>query len=352
MNRDPKSIRRRALLATLAPVLDEHTLLRELWHLQDALRGEAVGDIIELIDALAARQGVPAASCKRLYTELFRTLRLGDDALPPDPWPAMQAVRPPAEPVAPVPARPPVAPAAAPARPGGAGLLGSPGAWPTAADDTATSPFVLPFLAGAPAVRPALRTAMTLPVMAMPSTAFPSAGPAPFGAGFAAPFRAAPAVPAVGGGAAAPAAPAIGAADVADLADLADAPEPVDPLAGIAARVHGAVMRALVAEVQRHHREALDEIRNDALRLLAGSPMPARLREPFARAWERPLSHDWVLAGSPTELAALVRLMHRALELSFGRVGADHILQRAATAADGVPEAAQFPPARLLPPMV
>lgn len=329
MNRDPKSIRRRALLATLAPVLDEPTLLRELWYLPDALRGEAVGDIIELIDALAARHGVPAASCKRLYTELFRTLRLADDALPPDPWPAMQALR------------PQDTPAVAAGGMAGAGrgmgegtAIGRPA---PAGDYAAASPFALPVYAAAPAVRPAVLSAMTLAAQAAPSAAVAPPAPAPaFGSGFAAPFTAAPVAPVAAVAAMAPTPPAA----VLAVPDV---------LTAAASRVHGAVMRAAVAEVQRHHREALDEIRNDVLRLLAASPMPASLREPCALAWGRPSSHDWVLPGQPAELAALMRLMHRALELSFGRVGADHILQRAATAAEALPEAAQFPPARLLP---
>ncbi|MBL8157864.1 MAG: hypothetical protein JNM70_27255, partial [Anaerolineae bacterium] len=109
MAKDVAAQRRRAALAALAGVLDEAALLQELWLLGEALRGESVTDIIEYVDGLARRQMLDAATCKRLYGEFFKALRLPEQNLPADPWPAMQAARP-----APAPARVMAAPLAQP----------------------------------------------------------------------------------------------------------------------------------------------------------------------------------------------------------------------------------------------
>ena len=122
----------------------------------------------------------------------------------------------------------------------------------------------------------------------------------------------------------------------------AEALEPEPPV------VFAALMRAVIAEVQRFHREALEEIRTDAIRLLAGSAAPPALREAFARAWERPLANDWALPGRVDDLADLVKLVHRALEMSFGRAGADQIVQRGVSSAGALPEAQRVSPMRLL----
>lgn len=282
MARDPKATRRRALVATLADVLDEETLYRELWTLQDSLRGDAVRDIIEAIDALGQRQALDAPACKRLYGELFKALKLPDDQLPLDPWPAMQSTRP--------------AGAAAGLAAGGPGhglVRPSPAS---------------PMASSTPA---AVQRYETVPLAA--STPPPGAAAPAF-----APAAAAAAVPAAA---------------------------PDDPDAGA---VFAAVMRAVVGEVQQFHREALGEIGNDAIRVLAGSALPPSLREPFARAWERAASHDWRLQGRADDLADLVQVVHRALQMAFGRAGADQILQRAVAAAAPLPEARRFSPMRLL----
>lgn len=283
MARDPKATRRRALVATLADLLDEETLYRELWTLQDSLRGEGARDIIEAIDALGQRQALDAATCKRLYGELFKALKLPDDQLPLDPWPAMQATRP-------------------AGHSNGAAL-------PTgAAGNGLDRPYAAPPLAAyapIPAPTPApMPRYIGVPTAAAALDAFPSAAVA-----------------------------------------MPPPPTADDPDAGA---VFAAVMRAVVGEVQRFHREALAEIGNDAIRVLAGSALPPSLREPFARAWERAASHDWRLQGRADDLADLVQVVHRALQMAFGRAGADQILQRAVAAATPLPEARRFSPMRLL----
>lgn len=96
MAQDSNSVRRRATVAVLADVLDEPALLEALWLQQETMRGDGVTDIIKFIDAVAKRYGLDAGTSRRLYTELHKAMRLTDQQLPPDPLPAMQALRAPA----------------------------------------------------------------------------------------------------------------------------------------------------------------------------------------------------------------------------------------------------------------
>jgi hypothetical protein len=134
---------------------------------------------------------------------------------------------------------------------------------------------------------------------------------------------------------------------MAAAAPVPAGPPPVPTTPAEAATVFGALMRNMVAEIAEHHGEALDEIRRDAQKLVAASPVAADVRDQFSRAWQRPRQSEWRVTATAAELAELTRVVHRALELSFGRTGADHILQRGTEAAQDVPEAAEFSPNRL-----
>lgn len=112
--------------------------------------------------------------------------------------------------------------------------------------------------------------------------------------------------------------------------------------------IFGALMRAIVDEVYRHHREALDEVRKDALQRLEESMAAPAVRQQFRSGWSRALQHDWQLPGTHADLAELTRVVYLALGDAFGRAGADHVLKRGLDAAEAVPEAAVFSPRRLL----
>jgi hypothetical protein len=112
--------------------------------------------------------------------------------------------------------------------------------------------------------------------------------------------------------------------------------------------IFGAVLRAVVAEVQRFHQEALAEVRQDALAALGEAVVAPAAAEAFRAAWSRALQHDWQLPASAADLTALTRVVYLALGSAFGRVGADQILQRGLASAEDLPEAAQFSPKRLL----
>lgn len=269
MAADAISQRRRAAAAVLAPVLEPAVLLQELWYQHEHMRGDAVSDIIGFVDAVARRHLLDAATCKRLYAEFFKALRLPESQLPPDPWPAMQALRP-----APVPAPAPVV-----------------AALPVAAPAVAAPMAIQPVAAALAAVR-------TEPAVPQPSAA-PAAAPSP---------------------------------------DLPDEPP----------AVFGALLRAIVQEVHRYHREALDEVRKDALRALDASRASAAARSAYREAWPRALQHDWQLRHAPADLAELLRVTYHALAEAFGRVGAEQILQRGLRVAESLPEARLFSPKRLM----
>lgn len=271
MAKDSLGLRRRAAVAVLSDLLDDNTLLQELWVQHDTMRGDGVKEIIDYVDGAALRHMFDAATCKRLYSAFFAALRQPEDTLPLDPWPAMQSLRP---------------------------AVAMPSAGLSRAAPARVARFSDPAFAVAAPAYVAVEPAQ--PVVPMP----------------------APVPQAVAAPAAAPA---------------------EEPPA-----VFGALMRTVVEELARFHAEALAEVRNDALRVLAGSPAPAELREQFGRAWSRAELHDWKLQGQPADLAELTRVVHQALEMAFGRIGADQILQRAVLAADQLPQARQFSAKRLL----
>lgn len=294
MPKDASSQRRRAAVAVLSGLLDETHLLHELWIQHDTMRGESVTEIIEYVDALAKRQMLDKATAKRLYGEFFKALKLSEAELPSDPWPGMQQLRPPAS------------------------LPSIPAAYRPIMQPPMQAPWQAPWPAGV--------------VSPQPGFAQPAAP------GIAAAYLS-PAYLQPAAAAAAPAAP---------MAQPAHAePAPAQPSAE-GSVVFGALMRSVVAEIVQFHGEALEEIRRDALRLLAGSKVPSVLREQFVRAWQRAQHHDWQLQGLDNELAELTRVVYRALEMAFGRAGADQILQRGTQAAEDLPEADEFSPKRLL----
>jgi hypothetical protein len=93
MAQDAFSLRRRAALAALRPVLDDSALMEALWDLQENMRGDGVSDVISYIDGVSKRHMLDARTTKRLYETIFRSLKAPDGDLPDDPWSAMQASR-------------------------------------------------------------------------------------------------------------------------------------------------------------------------------------------------------------------------------------------------------------------
>ncbi|MDQ5896550.1 MAG: hypothetical protein QG612_636 [Pseudomonadota bacterium] len=126
------------------------------------------------------------------------------------------------------------------------------------------------------------------------------------------------------------------------------APAPVIPDSAPSAVLFGAMVRAVITEVQSFHSEALDEVRRDVLRRADTAAAAPSLRLAFRSAWLRPLDSDWRLIGSPGDLADLLRVLHVSLVDAFGRNGAEQILSRSRRAAEAMPEAISFAPRRLL----
>ncbi|RZS56794.1 hypothetical protein [Sphaerotilus mobilis] len=318
---DPQAQRRRAAVAVLSAVLDENALMQALWQLQDSMRGDAVSDIIRSVDALARQHMLDAATCRRLYNDFYKALREPEERLPIDPWPAMQATRPAsasAPVAAPMYAPPPqVAPQPYWQQPQQAAPAGYAPAYPQP-------------MPPMPQMQP----------MAQPMS--PPGYPPPQIIGYALngqPIYGQPEQTAAGW--VAPAAAAVAAAPApAPVVETAIAAEP--PV------VFGAVMRELVSEVYAFHRDALDEVQRDAMKALANAKVSAALQGNFKDAWRRARQHDWQLQGQHADLAELIKVMYAALNEAFGRVGADQILQRAIASAEGLPEARQFSPKRLM----
>jgi hypothetical protein len=98
-------------------------------------------------------------------------------------------------------------------------------------------------------------------------------------------------------------------------------------------------MRAIVAEVFQHHREALDEVRKDALQRLDDAMAAPALRQQFRSGWSRALQHDWQLPGTHADLAELTRVVYLALGDAFGRVQPTLEDVVCTCAAEAVPEA-------------
>jgi hypothetical protein len=282
-----QSLRRRAAVAVLSDQLNEPELLQSLWLQHDEMRGDAVTDIIRFIDAVAQRHGIDAGSCRRLYSEYFKAMKLPLEQLPPDPWSRMQALRP--------------APAPSPA-------MAQPTARPVSV--APAQPATVP--QAAPSWNPAPATVIN------------------------------------------PVAAALAAAG-SSLASVAGSPTAVSPQAAERPLlepepigVFAAVMRSMAEEVQKYHREALDELRKDAQRYLPQAQASPALQDAFSQAWTQPLRNDWRLQGNAAELAQLLKVVYLALAEAFGRVGAEQILQRALRAAESVPEARLYSPKRLM----
>lgn len=100
MNINQASQRRRAACAALAPVLSEDALIAALQWQQQTLSSDGITAIIAFIDGVAERNGLDAATRKRLYRIYHEALQRPEAELPLDPWPAMQAAAP--TPMAPV----------------------------------------------------------------------------------------------------------------------------------------------------------------------------------------------------------------------------------------------------------
>jgi hypothetical protein len=139
MNIGLASLRRRAACAALTPVLGEDALIAALQLQQQTLSSDGITAIIGFIDGIAERNGLDAATRKRLYRVYHEALHRPEAELPLDPWPAMQAAAP--APVLPVTA------AASPA------LTGSPG---VPSPPEAPSPPPPPTVADAPFEDPAI----------------------------------------------------------------------------------------------------------------------------------------------------------------------------------------------------
>jgi len=291
---DSHSQRRRAAAMVLESQLAPEALLEELWIVHETMRGDAVSDIIGYVDGAARRHSFDAATCKRLYADFHKALRLDDGGLPADPWSAMQALR-----------------------GSRSGAVAEPLAAP--APVMATRPVAL---AGA---------AMVVPAAAVPA-------PVP-----AAPVVAPPVVTADPMAAINPVAAAMARAQPSSAARAEASGSDREPQA-----VFAAMLRSVVAEVHRYHREAITEVRKDALRLVDASGASAVMCSAYRDAWQRAQQHDWLLRGSAADLAALLRVTYQALAEAFGRVGAEQILQRGLRAAEGVPEARLYSPRRLM----
>ncbi|MDP4300977.1 hypothetical protein [Leptothrix discophora] len=285
MSLDPAAHRRRAALATFTPVLGEDALMAALWLLQDSLHGHTAREIISAVDRVAARHGLDAPTCKRLYEQFYRALSLSDDELPLDPWPVMQSLRPAtAAPVrAPAPSWPPAAPA-----------------WPAATGAGATA-----WAPAAAAMAAQMQTAMPQPMPA-PQPIAPVAPPEP------------------------PAAPA-----------LPDAPPAV--------LVFEALIAAALSDVRQRHPGDLHDLRDSAVAGLDGSRLAAQARGQVRAAWQRHAEPGaWRLPLGTVELGELVHLFYVALCEAIGPVDADQVLTRAVREAEQIPAARRHSPRQFL----
>jgi len=107
-------------------------------------------------------------------------------------------------------------------------------------------------------------------------------------------------------------------------------------------------MRSALAEVQRFHPGALQDLGDSALDLIDTLKVPLSLRRLLRELWARPLQAHWVLDLPVTELSQVVHLLYMALCEALGPVEADQVLTRAVRAAEQGPLARQFSPRRLL----
>ncbi|RZS51958.1 hypothetical protein [Sphaerotilus mobilis] len=285
MSLDPAAHRRRAALATFTPVLGEDALMDALWMLQDSLHGHTAREIISAVDRVAARHGIDAPTCKRLYEQFYRALSLADDQLPLDPWPVMQSLRPAA---APQPMRPAAGPAWPPAAP----------AWPAA---TGATPWAPVASAMAAQMQPAFPQAVPpVPMQALPAAPEPVAAPA-----------------------------------------LPDAPPAV--------LVFEALIAAALTEVRQRHPAELHDLRDSAVAGLDGSRLGATPRNLVRAAWQRHAEPGaWRLPLNPSELGELVHLFYVALCEALGPVDADQVLTRSVREAEQIPAAQRHSPRQFL----
>ncbi len=371
---DAATRRRRAACAVFDPVLGEDDLLAALWMQHDTMSGDAVSDIIRYVDAVAGRFAIDPATRKRLYEGLHRALRLPDDDLPIDPWPAMLAVRPAAPPRASAP-RAPVAtpwPAAAapvyepPYQPG------YPAAYPPPYQPAFQAPYQSP---GQPVYQQS-------PYQPPPDPAYPGYSPPyptpPGGASVAPGYPAAPPgfVPAPPGFApqlqtpaplvdpqlAAPAPEVAAPAAVVEPAAPVGAPS-VDasvwtPDSGVPPEqaVFAELIASIAADIAQTHSREFDDWRTSWLVLLEREKPVSPLRAQLVAACKQ-LTPDqtpadrrrsWRMALSAQQLAGQVHQLYVALCEALGPVDADHVLNRAVKLVEQTPAARLYSPRKLM----
>lgn len=276
MAQDAYTLRRRAAMAVLRPVLDDAALIDALWEAQNNMRADGISDVIGYIDSVARRNLLDTRTTKRLYEELFKLLRGSGAGLPDDPLPMMQAAR-------------------------AVQSVGGTGSGGLARSRT------LPLPAFTTAPVPPARPPMPAPVpVAMPA---PMPIPAPVAA-----------------------------------------PTPEQLAAHLPAEqvVFGALMRALLAEMQQFHGGSLEDLRTDLLKDLPKVKISNAVRQLYKEAWVQPMQHAWHLNGPDKELASLIHHTYVGLCETLGPVDADQVLARAVRSAERLPQARQFPPKRFL----
>jgi hypothetical protein len=379
---DAVTRRRRAACAVFDAVLGEDDLLAALWMQHDSMSGEAVSDIIRYVDAVAERFAIDAFTRKRLYDSLYRALRMADNDLPIDPWPAMLAVRPAAAPRAGGPRAPVAAPwPAAPRQPGSRSAYatpyqpalqpGYPPAYQPAFQLQGQPPGQPPYAAPYdPAYPPAYNPAYPAPQ-----------GFAPAAQGYpAAPPGYVPAPPGYPPGGYAPAQPV--AAPLAELAPVpvvpaagALAPMVEIPAAAVAAApvvdasiwtpesvvppeqaVFAELIASIAADIAQTHSREFDDWRASWQLLLERQKPVSPLRgqliasckqlAPNQTIAERRTS--WRLDLPGAKLAEQVHQLYVALCEALGPVDADQVLNRAVKLVEQTPAARLYSPRKLM----
>lgn len=350
---DAVTRRRRAACAVFDPVLGEDDLLAALWMQHDSMSGEAVSDIIRYVDAVAERFGIDAVARKRLYDGLYRALRLADDDLPIDPWPAMLAVR----------------PAAAP-RAGARAAVAAP--WPSAPRYAAAPPSYEP--PSQPAYQPQYQP--PFPPGYNPQYPAPQ-GYVPAGQAYpAAPPGYVPAPPGyLPPGAYAPVQAPAFEPQPAEAAPVPVAPSPVvEPPAPVAApsvdesiwtpesgvppeqAVFAELIASIAADIAQTHSREFDDWRASWLVLLERqkpvSPLRAQLiascKQLAPNQTAADLRSTWRLALPGAKLAEQVHQLYVALCEALGPVDADHVLNRAVKLVEQTPAARLYSPRKLM----
>jgi hypothetical protein len=149
-----------------------------------------------------------------------------------------------------------------------------------------------------------------------------------------------------------PPAPApIAAAPTAVTAAAMPPAEPVitTPPASPDRMVCAELLRSALAEVQRFHGKALNDLRSSALEQLdQGRGLSQPVRKQVRDAWGHPMQFHWVIEGTPAELSQVVHQFYVALCEALGPVDADQVLTRSVRAAEQIPQARQFSPRKLI----